>query len=82
MYIWRKRYPRVVYQPVIAIHGVFYVVKDEVIFKRHLCEWILPEVVARHVKYNPRNLPVPRTVDTGEHYFLILALRGQYPFTS
>jgi hypothetical protein len=58
MNIWRKNYPRVLYQPVAIIHGVAYNVKDEVVFKRHECEWILPHAVAKHLKYNPRHLPV------------------------
>lgn len=57
MYLWRRNYPRV-FQPVVCIHGIYYVVKDEVVFKRHGAEWILPSAMAKHIKYNPRNLPV------------------------
>ena len=31
---------------------------DEIIFKRHDCEWILPLSLASHLRYNPRHVPV------------------------
>lgn len=77
MIMWRKLYPRVVYQPVIAIHGVYYVVKDEVIFKRHLCEWVLPQAVARHIRYNPRHCPVPLDSSSNPHSVLISVLNNK-----
>lgn len=30
---------------------------NSVVFKRHECEWLLPQKVAMHLKYNPRHVP-------------------------
>lgn len=65
MQMWRKSYPRVVYQPVTCIHGVYYNVVDEVIFKRGLCEWVLPQEVARKIPYDRNHLPVVTRRHTG-----------------
>lgn len=46
MYIWR------------AIYG--HIRSDDVIFKRHECEWVLSLAVAKHLKYNSRHLPAIR----------------------
>jgi hypothetical protein len=46
MIVWKAKYVR---EAEIA---------DEIIFKRHDCEWILPQALAAHLKYNPRHLPV------------------------
>ncbi len=35
-------------------------IADEIIFKRHGCQWILPQTLAAHLRYNPRHLPVVR----------------------
>lgn len=58
MYLWRRNYPRVRYQPVVAIHGIFYVVKDEIVVKHgEWWEWIYPSSMQPHLRYNPRHLP-------------------------
>lgn len=31
--------------------------KDDVVFKRRQCEWVIPEAVAKHLKYNPNHVP-------------------------
>lgn len=43
MYVWHNSYPTARI--------------DDVIFKRHECEWVLPLEVAKHMKYNPRHVP-------------------------
>jgi hypothetical protein len=58
MYLWRRNYPRGKYQPVVCIHGIFYVVKDEIVFKHRYAEWVLPSSMQKHIPYNPRHLPV------------------------
>ena len=58
MYLWRKNYPRARYQPVVCIHGIFYVVKDEIVVKYRFFEWVVPSALASHITYNPRHLPV------------------------
>lgn len=30
---------------------------DSVVFKRHECEWLLPQAVAMKLKYNPNHVP-------------------------
>lgn len=49
MYAWKREVRRDVYALDVA---------DEIIFKKHECEWILPYNMAGHIKYNPRHLPV------------------------
>jgi hypothetical protein len=46
MIVWKSKYIR---EGEIA---------DEIIFKRHGCQWILPQALAAHLRYNPRHLPV------------------------
>jgi hypothetical protein len=46
MIVWKAKYVR---EGEIA---------DEIIFKRHGCQWILPQALAAHLRYNPRHLPV------------------------
>ena len=46
MIVWKAKYIR---EGEIA---------DEIIFKRHGCQWILPQALASHLRYNPRHLPV------------------------
>jgi hypothetical protein len=59
MYMWRRNYPRVRYQPVVCIHGIFYVVKDEIIVKHgKWWEWVYPSSMQPHIRYDPRKLPV------------------------
>lgn len=44
------------------------------VFRRHSCEWILPqEVAAKHIRYNPRHLPVV-TEDRREDTHLTLSI--------
>lgn len=43
MLLWRR------YSNVGTVAGTIY--------KRHECEWILPQEVALHVNYNPRHVP-------------------------
>lgn len=64
MYLWRRNYPRVLYQPVVSIHGIFYTVKDEIVFKHRYAEWVLPGSMQPHIPYNPRQLPVVISPDT------------------
>lgn len=79
MYLWRRNYPRAQYQPVAIIHGVAYNVKDEVVVKhKGIAEWVLPDAVARHIKYNPRHCPVVINDYANPHYYLINALRGLF----
>lgn len=64
MYLWRRNYPRVRYQPVVCIHGIFYVVKDEIIVKHgKWWEWIYPSSMQPHIRYDPRKLPVVITME-------------------
>lgn len=59
MFLWRRNYPRVRYQPVVCIHGIFYVVKDEIIVKHgKWWEWVYPSSMQPHIPYDPRKLPV------------------------
>jgi len=37
---------------------------DEIVYKRRDCQWILPQALASHLKYNPRHLPVVPAHDT------------------
>lgn len=63
MFLWRREYVRA---------GT----ANEVIFKRHECEWVLPQEVAKHVKFNPRHLPmVINREQTNEAYYLYLSIR-------
>jgi len=58
MFLWRRNYPRARYQPVVCIHGIYYVVKDEIVVKYRHFEWVVPSALASHITYNPRHLPV------------------------
>jgi len=86
MIMWRKGYPRAVYQPVVCIHGIYYVVKDEVVFKRHgLAEWVIPGEVAKHLEYDPRSLPVLQSEkpdDIFAVYFAIQLMREFFTLAS
>lgn len=64
MYLWRRNRPRVVYEPVAIIHGVAYLVKDEIVFKHRYAEWVLPGSMQKHIPYNRRQLPVVISPDT------------------
>ncbi len=46
MIVWKEQHVRDV------------AIADEIIFKRHDCQWILPQSLAAHLRYNPRHLPV------------------------
>jgi hypothetical protein len=46
MIVWKAKHVREV------------AIADEIIFKRHDCQWILPQSLAPHLRYNPRHLPV------------------------
>jgi hypothetical protein len=47
-----------------------------VIFKRHMFTWNLPQEVAQHIKYNPRHLPVVVNREMNdEAYYLFLSIR-------
>lgn len=63
MNVWRKEFKR----PAGTA--------SEVIFKRHECEWVLPQAVAMHIKYNPRHLPVVQRRPDNEDYYLRMAIR-------
>ncbi len=73
MHLWNKLYIRnnVEYT---AIRGITYRLADEVVFKRHECEWIVNAAVAKHFKYNPRHLPVVRPVLTDEQFYVSLSI--------
>lgn len=45
------------------------------VFRRHLCEWVLPQEVATKISYNPRQLPVPIRRPSNEDYLLPLHIR-------
>lgn len=51
--------------------------KNDVVFKRHYCEWILPLSAAVHLKFNPRHLPVviQKQEQSNEAYYLYLSMR-------
>lgn len=59
MNVWHKPYP--------------YSTSDDVIVKRHECEWVITTAVAKHLKYNPRHLPVVREI-TDEDILLRLSI--------
>lgn len=49
------------------------------VFKRHTCEWILPQEVANKIKYNPRHLPVVRETkheDVNLYLSILRIMRG------
>lgn len=70
MYVWRMPYQ------VIR--------NDDVIFKRHECEWILPLAVAEHLKYNSRSVPAIRyevkwlSSIRGNYVHIIQHMRSDY----
>lgn len=45
------------------------------VFKRHTCEWILPQEVANKIKYNPRHLPVARETKNEDYNLYRSVLR-------
>lgn len=46
-----------------------------VVYRRHLCEWILSQEVAKdHIKYNPRHLPVVIRKPENEDYYMRWAI--------
>lgn len=64
MILWRKKYNR----PAGTA--------SEVIYKRHECEWVLPQEVAKKIPYNTRHVPVVINRETtNEAYYLYLSLR-------
>ena len=65
MILWKIEYIRPPY-----IHN-----NDEIVFRRHMCEWLLPQSLASHLKYNPRHLPVVRKEPDNEYYYLRMSIR-------
>lgn len=66
MFLWRKNRPRRYERTDVA---------QEIIFKRHECEWILPLSLASHLRFNPRHLPMVQGKPTNEDYYLKLSIR-------
>lgn len=65
MILWKKEY--------IRPAGT----ASEVVYKRHECEWLLPQEVAAQLKFNPRHLPMVIQIreKSNEAYYLYLSIR-------
>jgi hypothetical protein len=74
MHLWNKKYLRN-QKEYTSVRGIVYELCDEVVFKRHECEWIVSREVAKFFKYNPRHLPVVPSTHrlTNEDYYVLLA---------
>lgn len=46
-----------------------------IIFKRHECSWVIPFELQKHMKYNPRHLPVVIPQQTCEGHWLFLSIK-------
>lgn len=79
MYLWKKEYERpTMYGRSVAaayeLEAALCLQQQGVVYKRHECEWVLPENVAKHIRYNPRHLPVVIKPPDNEYYYLRMAI--------
>lgn len=75
MYLWKKEYERPKAVGYTAdLEALQCLAGDGFVFKRHECEWLLPHSLAKHVKYNPRHLPVVIKPPDNEYYYLRMAI--------
>lgn len=77
MFIWKREYDRTQanFRDLPREATRCLIAEGEVVFKRHACEWLLPLRTAKHIKYNPRHLPVVQVPVTNEDHYLRMAIR-------